>query len=59
MGLNMDDAVWDVTVFTKNRDRLLKAEVARRFFDLVVDEARGLDLMSLLSKTRLAVAGAC
>jgi hypothetical protein len=33
-------------VFTKNRDRLLKAEVARRFFDLVVEEARGLDLMS-------------
>jgi transposase len=46
VGLNMDDSVWDVTVFTKNRDRLLKAEVARRFFDLVVEEARGLDLMS-------------
>jgi transposase len=46
VGLNMDDAVWDVTVFTKNRDRLLKAEVARRFFELVVEEARGLDLMS-------------
>jgi transposase len=46
VGLNMDDAVWDVTVFTKNRDRLLKAEVARKFFDLVVDEARGLNLMS-------------
>jgi transposase len=46
VGLNMDDAVWDVTVFTKNRDRLLKAEVARKFFDLVVGEARALDLMS-------------
>src|SRR5580658_8301629 len=46
VGLNMDDAVWDVTVFTKNRDRLLEADVARKFFDLVVDEARGLDLMS-------------
>jgi transposase len=46
VGLNMDDAVWDVTVFTKNRDRLLKAEVARKFFDLVVEEARRLDLMS-------------
>jgi transposase len=46
VGLNMDEAVWDVTVFTKNRDRLLKAEVARQFFDLVVYEARGLDLMS-------------
>jgi hypothetical protein len=42
----MDDAVWDVTVFTKNRDRLLKAEVSRKFFDLVVEEARDLDLMS-------------
>src|SRR6202042_3484984 len=46
VGLNMDDAVWDVTVFTKNRDRLLKAEVARKFFDLVVGEAKTLNLMS-------------
>jgi transposase len=46
VGLNMDDAVWDATVFTKNRDRLLKAEVARKFFELVVGEARALDLMS-------------
>jgi hypothetical protein len=42
----MDDAIWDVTVFTKNRDRLLIAEVARKFFDLVVEEAKSLDLMS-------------
>jgi len=27
VGLNLDDAVWDATVFTKNRDRLLEAEV--------------------------------
>jgi transposase len=46
VGLNMDDAVWDVTVFTKNRDRLLKGEVARRFFNLVVEAAQKLDLMS-------------
>jgi len=46
VGLNMDDQVWDVTVFTKNRDRLLKADVAKRFFELVVAEARNLDLMS-------------
>src|ERR1700745_660018 len=31
VGLNLDDAVWDATVFTKNRDRLLEAEVAREF----------------------------
>jgi transposase len=46
VGLNMDDAVWDVTVYTKNRDRLLKAEVARKFFELVLQEAKRLDLMS-------------
>jgi transposase len=46
VGLNMDDAVWVPTVFTKNRDRLLKADVARKFFDLVVIEAQVLDLMS-------------
>jgi transposase len=28
VGLNMDDPVWDVTVFTENRERLLGAEVA-------------------------------
>jgi hypothetical protein len=28
VGLSIDDPVWDVTVFTKNRDRLLKGKVA-------------------------------
>jgi hypothetical protein len=46
VGLNMDDQVWDVTVFTKNRDRLLKADVAKRFFELVVAAARSMNLMS-------------
>jgi transposase len=46
VGLNMDEPVWDVTVFTKNRERLVKAEVARQFFALVVEEAKALDLMS-------------
>jgi transposase len=31
VGLGVDDPVWVPTVFTKNRDRLLDAEVARRF----------------------------
>src|ERR1700694_3968010 len=31
VGLNLDDPVWDATVFTKNRDRLLEAEVAKEF----------------------------
>ncbi|HEU0156795.1 MAG TPA: transposase, partial [Stellaceae bacterium] len=31
VGLSMDAAVWDVTVFTKNRDRLLEGDIAREF----------------------------
>lgn len=31
VGLSIDDGVWDATVFTKNRDRLLDAEVAQEF----------------------------
>src|SRR5438477_6850070 len=46
VGLNMDEPVWDVTVFTKSRERLLKADVARKFFELVVQQAQALDLMS-------------
>src|SRR6516225_11211718 len=41
VGLNLDDEVWDATVFTKNRDRLLAAEVAKEFLSLVVEQARG------------------
>ena len=31
VGLNMDDPVWDATVFSKNRERLLKGAVAQAF----------------------------
>src|SRR6201982_2334969 len=30
VGLNADDEVWDPTVFTKNRDRFLRADGAKR-----------------------------
>ena len=40
VGLNADDAVWDATVFTKNRDRLLEADVAQEFLVRVVEQAR-------------------
>ena len=46
VGLNMDDAVWHSTVYSKNRDRLLQADVAQQFFELVVAEAKQLNLMS-------------
>ena len=40
IGLNLDDEVWDATVFTKNRDRLLEADVAKEFLAQVVEKAR-------------------
>src|ERR1041384_7078492 len=54
VGLNMDDAVWDPTVFRKNRDRMLKSDVAGLFFQAVVEEAR---VMGLLSDEHFSVDG--
>jgi transposase len=46
VGLNLDDAVWDATVFSKNRDRLLEAEVAKEFLERVVALGREQGWMS-------------
>ena len=46
VGLSIDDPVWDVTVFTKNRERLLAGEVAQGFFNAVVGQARTQGLLS-------------
>ena len=46
VGLNMDDPVWDPTVFSKNRERLMEADVARTFFQEVGQLAREEGLMS-------------
>src|SRR4030081_1799642 len=46
VGLELDDPVWDPTVFTKNRDRLLAADVAALVFQQVLDEAKARDLVS-------------
>ena len=46
VGLNMDDPIWDVTVFTKNRDRLLEGDVASAFFGQVLAQARSKKLLS-------------
>jgi len=46
VGMNLDEPVWDVTVFTKNRDRLLAGDVAREFLTEVVGQAREKDLTS-------------
>lgn len=46
VGLNADDDVWDATVFTKNRDRLLEADVAKEFLAHVVEQAGAKGLTS-------------
>jgi len=46
VGLNLDEEVWDATTFTKNRDRLLEAEVAKLFLQQVVEQARQKGLTS-------------
>ena len=46
VGMNMDEPVWDVTVFTKNRDRLLDGDVAREFLYEVVKQAQEKKLTS-------------
>src|SRR5439155_15191334 len=46
VGLNIDDPVWNPTVFSKNRDRLLRADVAALFFRAVLDEAKARGLVS-------------
>jgi transposase len=46
VGMNMDEPVWDPTVFTKNRDRLSKHEVAKVFFAQVWNQAEQANLTS-------------
>jgi transposase len=46
VGLDLDAPVWDVTVFTKNRDRLLDGEVATAFFEQVLAQAKAQRLLS-------------
>ncbi len=46
VGLNADEEVWDATTFTKNRDRLLEADVAKEFLARIVAQARAKGLTS-------------
>jgi transposase len=45
VGLNMDDPIWDATVFTKNRQRLLDGDIAQAFFEQVLAQARAQRLL--------------
>src|SRR6202142_4078877 len=46
VGLEMDDEVWDVTVFTKNRERLIEGEVSQGLLSSVLVQARENNLLS-------------
>jgi transposase len=46
VGLSMDDEVWDHSTFSKNRDRLLEADIVEKFFRRVRDEAQRQGLLS-------------
>jgi transposase len=54
IGVSMDTPVWDVTVFTKNRDRLLRGEVAGKFFAAVLADP---EVKPLLSSEHFSVDG--
>jgi transposase len=46
VGLSMDDEVWDHSVFSKNRDRLLAGDIATKFLNEVLDYAKEQMLLS-------------
>lgn len=46
VGLSMDDSIWDVSTFSKNRKRFLDGEISRQFFEAVVERARAANLLS-------------
>jgi len=54
VGLGVDDAVWDHSTFSKNRDRLLAGEIAGRFLDAVLAQPK---VKRLLSSDHFSVDG--
>jgi len=54
VGMEMDEPIWNPTVFTKNRDRLLEAEVARKFLAELLAHR---DVRALLSDDHFSVDG--
>ena len=54
VGLGIDDPVWDHSVFSKNRDRLLEGEIAARFLAAIVAQPQ---VKRLLSNDHFSVDG--
>ena len=46
VGLNPEDEVWDATVLTKNRERMMAGEVSQRLLEAVLKQAGEHDLLS-------------
>src|SRR5438874_11886561 len=46
VGLSPDDPVWDATTFTKNRDRLQRGDVLRKFMERLLDHSKVKPLLS-------------
>jgi transposase len=46
VGLSVDEPVWDHSTFSKNRDRLLEADIARELFKAIVGQAQVAGLLS-------------
>ena len=46
VGLDMDEPVWDATVFCKNRERLLRGDISQAFFAAVLRQAEAKQLLS-------------
>ena len=46
VGLGMDDEIWDVSSFSKNRERFLDGAISDKFFAAVVGKAREAGLLS-------------
>jgi len=54
VGLSLDAVVWDVTVFTKNRERLIAGDIASKFMAAVLNQER---VKALLSDDHFSVDG--
>src|SRR5260370_2587002 len=54
VGLSLDAVVWDVTVFTKNRERLIAGDIASKFMAAVLNQER---IKALLSDEHFSVDG--
>lgn len=50
----MDAPIWDVTVFTRTRERLLSRDVAAKFLSAIINQAH---VQALLSDDHFSVGG--